>query len=349
MKNKGISLIVVIIIIVVILVTLGIGITLFSKNKKFNNEKYNQEDTKIEDNKNTIGNVDEKNFEYEEIDDGIAIIRFKNNDNIEYDKIVIPDSIDGKKVIAIGRKYTDDRVMQSVIGNCEVVIPKTVKFIGPWSFSNSNGVTKVSGGENVEAIYGKAFYKCSNLSEVTFLKNVKWFSDSAFSSTPLSKSALEIKKTSNMSSGLVLDETFDHHKINDRIGPYTYKDVEGGVAITHFRNAGGDSYSKITLPSELDGKKVVGIGMMDGTASMCFDLGLNGCEVVIPDTVKYIGKLAFAAADGLVKVSGGKNVIEIGDEAFSMCKKLEEITFIGNVQKVASNAFEGATLWNSKH
>ena len=227
MKNKGISLIVVIIIIVVILVTLGIGITLFSKNKKVNNEKYNQEDTKIEDNKNIIGNVDEKNFEYEEIDEGIAIIRFKNNDNIEFDKIVIPDSIDGKKVIAIGRKYTDDRVMQSVIGNCEVVIPKTVKFIGPWSFSNSNGVTKVSGGENVEAIYGKAFYKCSNLSEVTFLNKVKWFSDSAFSSTPLSKSALEIKKTSTPRKSMLKNFSFLEN-MNEKIGT-------GGIICTYDR------------------------------------------------------------------------------------------------------------------
>lgn len=344
MKTKGISLIILIIIITILILTITIGIIFISKNNK-NITKGQNEVINIE-NKEQNGLIynDTKNFEYNEVDDGIAITKFKNYDNIEYSKIIIPSTIDGKTVVAIGRRFTDDRVMQSVVGNCEVVIPSTVKFIGPWSFSYAKGVTKVSGGENVESIFGKAFYQCKNLSEVTFLDHIDWFSDSAFINTPLYQSALELKKSVHMLDSLELDETFDHHKINDKIGPYTYKIVDGGIAITHFSNAGGDNYSKIILPSELDGKKVIGIGMMDGTASMCFDLGIKKCEVVIPDTVKYIGKKAFAATDGLAKVSGGKNVAEIGEEAFDMCKKLEEITFINKVQSVASNAFSGCTL-----
>ena len=49
------------------------------------------------------------------------------------------------------------------------------------------------------------------------------------------------------------------------------------------------------------------ISTSDSTAKL--SRGYLVGDIVIPDTVKYIGKLAFAAADGLVKVSGGKNVI----------------------------------------
>ena len=353
MKNKGIALITLIIIITIIILSVAIGCIVIINNNNNNtkNEKTTQDKNEVIniDNQKALIYNDTKNFEYEEIDGGVAITKFKNYDNIEYNKIIIPSMIDGKKVVAIGRRFTDDRVMQSAIGNCEVVISSTVKFIGPWSFSNSNGIIKVSGGENVEAIYGKAFYKSKNLSEITFLDQVDWFSDSAFSNTPLNQSALELRKTLNMIDTLELDETFDHHKVNNKIGPYEYKEIEDGVAITHFRNAGSDNYSKIILPSKLDGKKVVGIGMMDGTASMCFDLGTKKCEVVIPDTVKYIGKNAFAATDGLAKVSGGDNVIKIGEEAFSMCKKLEEITFLKNVQSVANDAFSGCGLFKNNN
>lgn len=348
MKNKSVITLIVVILITIVIV----GAVIISKKGKNNNSSVNEN---LSNNSTTTTKKDEliyndtKNFEYAEVDGGIAITKFKNYDNVKYNKIIIPSQIDGKTVISIGRRFTDDRAMSVVTDECEVVIPSTVIAIGPWAFSNAKGITKISGGENVKTIYGKAFYKCENLSEVSFLSNVNWFSDNSFTNTPLDQTAKKIRKDSNMVNSLELDETFDHYKINNKIGPYEYKEIEGGIAITYFYNAGNNNYSKITIPSELDGKKVVGIGMTDGTSPMCFNVGDQKCEIVIPDTVKYIGKLAFAATEGLEKLSGGKNVSKIYEQAFDSCINLKEVTFIKNVKSVDDSAFDGCTAWNAKH
>ena len=70
------------------------------------------------------------------------------------------------------------------------------------------------------------------------------------------------------------------------------------------------------------------------------------CEVVIPETVEFIGTYAFFYARGLSKVSGGANCKTIGEVAFGYCDKLKEITFIDSVDSVAPNAFDGCTSYN---
>ena len=69
-------------------------------------------------------------FNYSEVDSGISIIGFTNYDYVEYDKIIVPSEIDGKKVVGIGDDKKDYYVFGAVFGNCEVVIPDTVTSSG---------------------------------------------------------------------------------------------------------------------------------------------------------------------------------------------------------------------------
>ena len=43
-----------------------------------------------------------EDFDYAEVDGGIIITYFNNHDYVEYDKIIVPSEIDGKKVVRIG-------------------------------------------------------------------------------------------------------------------------------------------------------------------------------------------------------------------------------------------------------
>lgn len=156
-----------------------------------------------------------------------------------------------------------------------------------------------------------------------------------------SNSEVSLKEFDNTS-------TANEGKIYDSTEAFTCKEVEGGVTITQFKNYDYIEYDKIIIPSELDGKKVVGIGDIN-QSSRVLGAVFGNCEVVIPDNVRYIGNDAFSGAKGLVKLSGGKNCKTIGECAFNHCKNLEEITFIDTVTDVAENAFAGCTKWKESH
>lgn len=136
--------------------------------------------------------------------------------------------------------------------------------------------------------------------------------------------------------------------IYDSTEAFEYSEVEDGIVITHFTNYDNVEYDKIYVPNEIDGKKVVGIGKLDAQHRIMGAI-YGHCEVILPDTVKYIANSAFNGADGLVKISGGENCTKIGEYAFMNCENLEEITFLDNVSDLADNAFVGCTKWNSNH
>ena len=136
--------------------------------------------------------------------------------------------------------------------------------------------------------------------------------------------------------------------IYDSTEAFEYSDVEDGIIITHFSNYDNVEYDKIYVPSEIDGKKVIGIGSLEAQHRI-FGAVFGECEVVIPNTVQYIASMAFSGAKGLVKLSGGENCTKIGEYAFMNCVNLSEITFIDSVTDLADNAFAGCTKWESTH
>lgn len=136
--------------------------------------------------------------------------------------------------------------------------------------------------------------------------------------------------------------------IYDSTEAFDYREVDGGVSIDLFKNDDYIEYDKIIIPSEIEGKTVVGIGNLDHS-SRAMGAVFGNCEVVVPDTVTYIGQYAFSDAKGLVKLSGGKNCKTIGKHAFFNCKNLTEVTFIDTVTDVADDAFAGCTKWEAAH
>lgn len=167
-----------------IVLMLAILLTLCACNKDSNLNKI-PEESNIE---NTSAQIEKEEliydsteaFDYSDMDDGIIITHFINYDNIEYDKIYIPSEIDGKKVVGIGSLDADNIVFSAIFGQCEVVVPSTVKYIANMAFSNADGLVKLSGGENCTKIGEYAFMNCENLEEITFIDNVSDLADNAF-------------------------------------------------------------------------------------------------------------------------------------------------------------------------
>ena len=140
--------------------------------------------------------------------------------------------------------------------------------------------------------------------------------------------------------------------VYDSVEGFDYSDVEGGIIITYFKNYDYVEYDKIYVPEEIDGKPVIGIGAKEKDETYygsVFTAIFGECEIIIPDSVRYIGGESFTGAGGLVKLSGGKNCKEIGEYAFLNCYNLKEITFLSNVTDLADNAFAGCTAWEANH
>lgn len=108
---------------------------------------------------------------------------------------------------------------------------------------------------------------------------------------------------------------------------FEYEDYEGGIAITGYNGAGG----VVTIPAEIDGKKVVAIDQLrdrnditkiilpEGLTEICSEAFVrmsNLKEVVLPGTLKKIGYEAFAFS-GITFIIIPESVIEIESGAFN--------------------------------
>lgn len=130
---------------------------------------------------------------------------------------------------------------------------------------------------------------------------------------------------------------------------YYYKDFSYHYITSN--QIGIDSYSgtasKVTIPSEIDGHKVTtvfGAEIDEGGAYGSFSHNKYIEEVIIPDTIEYIGMFCFNECYNLKKVKLGKNVKEIGIWAFLDCKSLKSINIPEAITDFDSQPFAGTNI-----
>ena len=89
------------------------------------------------------------------------------------------------------------------------------------------------------------------------------------------------------------------------------------------------SAANVTIPSEIDGYKVLSI--WQGAFYNCTSME----SVTIPNSIEYIGVGAFSACTSLKNIdirTSGNNIIRICDSAFNGCTSLKSIVIPGNVE-----------------
>ena len=104
--------------------------------------------------------------------------------------------------------------------------------------------------------------------------------------------------------------------------------VENGTVISY-----QGAEKEITIPSEYLGEPLTAIG--EGA----FNKNANVEKVIIPDSVKTIGKRAFEELTSLKSVEIGSGVTLIDDYAFLNCSNLEGITIPSSVKTIGTWAF----------
>ena len=239
-------------------------------------------------------------------------------------EIVIPDTIEGKPVVAIGSKcfYWNKTLSKITLNaglksigdkafvNCwaleSITLVDGIETIGKDAFSFCKAIKSVTIPDSVKSIGDEAFYNCDNLETVIIGKGLADLGNRVFDSN------LKLKSFSVAS---------DNAKFCSVNGVLMNKDMT--VLIQYPIGAAAKSYN---VP---DSVKTIG----KYAFAYC---KLN--SVIIPDSVETIDEGAFYYSD-IVKVELGKSVKSIGDMAFEYCTKLNNVVFPAGLESIGDSAF----------
>ena len=154
--------------------------------------------------------------------------------------------------------------------------------------------------------------------------------------TTTSTSTTETKETENNNTATtnnseVTEKNFkDFPETDEKY--FTYDEWQEGYVI--YSCTSDDKV--VRVPKTINGKPVIAIGER-GLAN------LEHCEaIVLPDTVQYLGKTAFAIDDALKYVYLGKSIETVDDDVFNGCSSLEEVTFPEGTKSIGTLVFWGA-------
>lgn len=256
-------------------------------------------------------------------------------------ELVIPDTIDGYPVTAIGfdafdscAEMTNVVIPESVteIEYCafwgcislkKVVLPSRLTEISMALFALCSSLEEVDIPDGVTRIGDEAFDNCSNLKSIVIPNGVTYIGGYAFSSC---KSLTEIiipENVTEIGDGAFRDCTALTEIVVPKsvtiIGKYVFRDCT--------------NLEKITLS-----------GNLSNIGSAAFFNCINLKEIVIPDGVKTIEAETFAGCTSLESVDLPDGLTSIGMDAFADCTSLTSIDIPESVEQIRFGAFRNTGL-----
>ena len=264
----------------------------------------------------------------------------------------------------------------------KVILSGNLTTIGGLAFYECSNLKKVSLPDQLTTIGQWAFLGCNNLTSISIPQSVTEIGDNCFPysletmfvkwETPISisqdvingenttlfvpvgyRAAYEAAEPWNKFK-CIIDDVFMANTVEDV--PMFFKiineeekrcEVNGNI----IRAIPTDYEGEITIPSEIDGYDVVGIG------NSAFPECKGITRVSLPDKTEYIGDGAFSKCSNLEYIYDSWNscLTRIGDYAFNSCSKLSDcsrLTNTGTLEEIGDFAFgftniEEAVLSNS--
>ncbi|MDR1368889.1 MAG: leucine-rich repeat domain-containing protein, partial [Dysgonamonadaceae bacterium] len=245
-------------------------------------------------------------------------------------EITIPQSVE----------YDDDTYTVTAIGLSafanrthfltSVVIPETVKTIGPQAFLNCTGLESIEIPNSVETIGEYAFNGSTGLKSIEIGNSVETIGEFAFAGCTGLENFAVIEDNPRYSSfdGVLFnrDKTVLVSYPGGRSGDYKIPGSVIEIGTYAFAFCPG-------LESVEIGNSVIGIG------TYAFDHCENLTSVKIGNSVKTIGNQAFSNCTNLKSVVIGNSVETIGDGAFAGCVYLESVVIPDSVEMIGTGAF----------
>ncbi|MCD8372697.1 MAG: leucine-rich repeat protein [Clostridia bacterium] len=197
-----------------------------------------------------------------------------------------------------------------------LTLSDNVTSIGQYAFCNCKLLTSLDMGEGLTSIGEYAFFGCSSLANVVVPDSVKYIGAKSFGGCI----SLESVTLPFLGSSSENEEYTNFDYIFTNGGYYssslTTVIITGGTAIADDAFLSCSSLENVILP-----ETIVSIGRL--AFAYCSSLK----SIVIPDSVITIGNSAFANCVALESLTIGSGVTSIGNGAFSKCTALTEIFF----------------------
>ncbi|MGN0607206.1 MAG: leucine-rich repeat protein [Oscillospiraceae bacterium] len=279
-------------------------------------------------------------------EDGSQTITITDCDE-SVENVEIPSKIGDIYVTAIG-----DHAFENCRLISRIQFDYRIEYIGNYAFANCTGLTgTVWLSDSISYIGDYAFYG-SKLIDVLIPNNTEYVGECAFgyyydaeSDDYIKNDEFKVYGAANIAEEYAEKNGFDFIEFNtDEVWGTTYQ-LPNGLKYEFNTNdeneiiiIGGDiNATKIEIPAEIDGVPVTGIKF---TAFANYD---ELEEVILPDSIEYIGDTAFKGCKSLKSINIPDSVSYIGQWAFTDCISLKEISFSENLSFIGGYAFEGCT------
>ena len=247
-------------------------------------------------------------FEYEEIDGGVKITKYEG----EYEIFAVPDNIDGKSVVSIGREaFAANRWISAII------LPDSVK--------------------NIESL---AFYGCNNLCYIGLGAGEKTVENYAFSNCP---SLYGIDLSSCKSIGI--GSFFGCNSLNFIRLSFVGGSADENRFLGYIFGAETPSHNGELVPDSL--RKIIFADDCTDIPALAFSNCKYLTSIEISDSVTSIGVRAFYKCRSLVNINTGNGVKTICDDAFFGCDNLRAVELGDAVESIGMQAFFGCTALES--
>ena len=251
---------------------------------------------------------EKSDFAYEKNKEGEIVITGYNGEEMN---VIVPDTINGKTVVAIGEAAFDASKIE------RIELPETVVEIGRYAFRRCGKLTEVTIKGNVETIEAGTFNFCSVLKKVTLPDTVKTIEDNAFGVSAITEITLP--------DSLVT------------LGDMVFYDCRSLKAVKCGKGLeaiGGGCFSGCTSLTDItfnDSLKTIGEMAFAGCGFTSLDIP-NGVEVLEPTVFAACTFTEYTVSSGIKTIKR---------KAFADCKSLKKIYIPENVEKIETDAFSG--------
>ncbi len=254
-------------------------------------------------------------------------------------RVVIPDTYQHKKVVAIGANAFRNQTEIE-----EVVIGANIITIEGQAFEGCTALHTIEWSTSLKEIKANAFRGCTALVALVVPDGVTLIGDSAFADctdiTSLNLPTTIVSIADNAFQGCTGLLYVEASPISLYSFPHTTVRIltvkgSGGInSNTSF--AGCTALEKVYIEGEVD---YIGSGVFAGCTSLntvslgrvtlIESLAFNGCtaltSIELPDTLEEIGDRAFYGCDGLTRIVIGSGVTKMGTRVFESCDNLSTI------------------------
>ena len=226
---------------------------------------------------------------------------------------------------------------------------KPVTKIADMAFANkSKDVYSVTIGENIKTIGARAFYNCSNMSQITFkADNVTSIGAYAFQGCRSLKEFTVPSQVTSISNYMFAYcrslEKVNFNQSITSIGERAFSNCDklDNVVVP-------DTVTSIGLYAFADNIGMTNIDLGDGVTTLAEYTFLN-CEslttITFGEGLKNIDQFAFSKCVALTSIDLPDTVVSIGEGAFHSCENLAEVDLSDNLEKMGAVVFAGTKLW----